>query len=154
MKNEKQPSSLLVQALLCDDVRREFNGKQIIIGVYGDDVVLPNLPISIPLCLWMRFKFPASGAYPLELVVVGERQQRLLPIQPVQVNVTDSTKHMDVILGGILLSITEPETLKFQWRERSEESGEWKQVLIVKVTQGPMPLNSTPGATSVSQPPS
>jgi len=136
------------QALLCDDVRREMNGKQIIIGVYGDDVVLPRFPISISLCLWMRFKFQSPGAYSLEFVVIGERQQRMIPVTSVPVNVTDSTKRMDIALGGILLNISEPETLKFQWRDGS---GEWKEVLAAKVIQGPVDQTIL-GATSVSPP--
>lgn len=35
--------------LVCDEVRREDNGKHIIIGVYGSDIVLSNIPKTVPL---------------------------------------------------------------------------------------------------------
>lgn len=35
--------------LVCDDVRREDNGKHLILGVYGSDIVLSNIPKKIQL---------------------------------------------------------------------------------------------------------
>ena len=33
--------------LVCDDVRREISGKEILIGVYGDGLVVPSFPATI-----------------------------------------------------------------------------------------------------------
>lgn len=148
MGNETISSPSLEQVLLCDDVRREVNGKQIIIGVYGDDILLPLFPISIPLCLWMRFRFRSPGTHSLEFSVIGERQQRLIPPTTVKVTVPDPPKAIDITLGGILLNITEPEALRFQWRD---EAGEWKQMLAAKVVQGSV-AQPIPGETTVSPP--
>lgn len=44
----------IVTALVCDDVRIEKNNKNILIGVYPDDIVVPNVPMTIRLTLWIR----------------------------------------------------------------------------------------------------
>lgn len=45
----------LQSCLLCDDVRREHNGKFILIGLF-DSLGVPNLPITYPrLCLTTRW---------------------------------------------------------------------------------------------------
>jgi len=38
-------------ALICDDVRREENGKLILIGVYGSNISLATMPATLPLVL-------------------------------------------------------------------------------------------------------
>ncbi len=47
----------LETALICDDIRKEFNGKDIIIGVYGgDDILVPNIPVNLSLSVYTRFR--------------------------------------------------------------------------------------------------
>ena len=41
-------------AIVCDDVRLEVNGKQIIIGVYNSDIRLDSYPSTIMLTLWLQ----------------------------------------------------------------------------------------------------
>jgi hypothetical protein len=40
--------------LLCDDIRREVNGKAILIGVYSGDIIVPTVPTSLGLSLWLQ----------------------------------------------------------------------------------------------------
>jgi hypothetical protein len=40
--------------LLCDDIRREVNGKAILIGVYSGDIIVPTAPTSLGLGLWLQ----------------------------------------------------------------------------------------------------
>ncbi|MDO6967100.1 hypothetical protein [Rhizobium alvei] len=42
------------EAIFCDDIRWEANGKQILIGVYPNDLVPAQIPIQIPISLWIR----------------------------------------------------------------------------------------------------
>lgn len=41
--------------LICDDFRREDNGKLILIGVYVDTIVLPQLPFALPSISFFSF---------------------------------------------------------------------------------------------------
>ncbi|SRR6266851_1506864 len=47
--------------IICDDVRREQNGKDILIGVYSSDIVVPSLPFGLNLALWFEYKAPVIG---------------------------------------------------------------------------------------------
>ncbi len=56
-------------ALVCDDVRKEINNKDILIGVYTGDMVLPHVPIVVPLCFWIEVKPRKIGNYDFSLAV-------------------------------------------------------------------------------------
>ena len=43
--------------ILCDDIRREISGKDILIGVYARDIVVPQFPITLMFALWLEY-FP------------------------------------------------------------------------------------------------
>jgi hypothetical protein len=40
--------------LVCDDIRKENNGKDILIGVYSGDILLPSLPAQLSLAFWIE----------------------------------------------------------------------------------------------------
>ena len=65
-------------ALLCDDVRREVTGKDIIIGVYGEEITTPNLPVVLVFNLFMRVRFPKPDtSYLAEFRVIGPSDRLL-----------------------------------------------------------------------------
>lgn len=43
----------VVTAVVCDDIRREDNGKEILIGVYTTDLRLQGYPAQIPVSVWI-----------------------------------------------------------------------------------------------------
>ena len=43
-------------AILCDDVRREGNGKELLIGVYTGQVLLPEMPQDFFPVFWVPFE--------------------------------------------------------------------------------------------------
>jgi hypothetical protein len=48
-------------ALFCDDVRNEVGNKLSLMGVYGQDLLLPELPATLPkLCAVMMLDLPAG----------------------------------------------------------------------------------------------
>lgn len=50
-----------VDAVFCDDIRQEDNGKHILIGVYPNDIMLPEFPIQVRLSLWARVRDVTPG---------------------------------------------------------------------------------------------
>ena len=46
--------AILASTVFCDDVRTENNGKHIIIGAYGSDMVPGTMPSTFPIALWIR----------------------------------------------------------------------------------------------------
>jgi hypothetical protein len=58
--------------MICDDVRREDNGKEIIIGVYSGSIIAETFPIFLPtFAIRFVIKVPISQPLTLEGSVVG-----------------------------------------------------------------------------------
>jgi hypothetical protein len=50
--------------VVCDDIRREDNGKFIILGLYTPDVVVPTVPFGLPaLCFFTVLESDTSGPF-------------------------------------------------------------------------------------------
>ena len=47
-------SKLIGNCIVCDDIREESNGKKILIGVYGADIVVPVFPAVLSLQIYME----------------------------------------------------------------------------------------------------
>ena len=71
--NQSPPKIELIAAIICDDVRREDNGKAILIGVYPTDVVVEKLPSNANFALWACVKVDRIGAVPFEFRYVGTK---------------------------------------------------------------------------------
>ena len=60
---------------VCDEVRREDNGKLIFIGAYSSDIVVPELPAVLILTLVVRVEMKGDEAFEIR-VKMGETQLR------------------------------------------------------------------------------
>lgn len=58
--------------VFCDDIRQEVNGKHILIGVYGKDLVPGILPQTIPLAVWINMEFPPEGRHTFKFSLVTD----------------------------------------------------------------------------------
>jgi hypothetical protein len=47
--------------VICDDIRKEINGKDILIGVYGGDIVVPATPFVLVLAVWFEYSPSRPG---------------------------------------------------------------------------------------------
>lgn len=124
----------LCTALVCDDVRREENGKEIIIGLYGQAVVVSALPATIPLCLWARFESSTIGGHEIELSVVRESGEEILHGVSIMLQVRDPSDVSDVSLNGIMVKQETPGTVRFRWREKGQD--QWKDMISVRIRPG------------------
>src|SRR5215467_14267622 len=52
--------------IMCDDVRKEVSNKEILIGVYSGDIILPALPAWMPLAIWIELEPRELGKHQLE----------------------------------------------------------------------------------------
>lgn len=66
--------------LVCDDVRREDNKKEILIGVYGSAVVVPALPAFVNLVFWMQATSARPGLHKFTFRVVNESDTEFLNV--------------------------------------------------------------------------
>lgn len=63
-------ASMIVEAvILCDQVRREDNGKLLLIGVYSDVITVPRLPLPIQLTLAVEIRVVQAGTFTFSIDV-------------------------------------------------------------------------------------
>jgi hypothetical protein len=59
----------ILGAILCDDVRREDNGKDIIIGVYSGGIIINELPAPLALKVWIQLRHSGAGQTKLRVEI-------------------------------------------------------------------------------------
>lgn len=53
--------------IICDDVRKEDNGKILLLGVYPENIVVPQFPFKMPsLCFYELLASDTAGKWPLK----------------------------------------------------------------------------------------
>ena len=129
---------------MCDDIRREISNKDIIIGAYAGDVIVPEFPAQISVAFWVELQAVALGDFKLKLRV------RLQDKKPVTLQVDINV----VKLERFSLSVP---TLQVLVQEESEillevnEDDDWKTLKTKKIIKGDVPQSIIPIA---SPPPS
>ena len=58
-----KPALEIATVLVCDDVRKEVTNKDILIGVYAGDIVVPAFPAWIALAVWLELITKENGVY-------------------------------------------------------------------------------------------
>jgi hypothetical protein len=120
-------------SLLCDDVRREITGKDIIIGVYGDEMTVQSLPITLVLSLFIRARFPEKNTnYEIEFRVLGSAGQPLVPAAKATVN-SQQGPTSTISMVGIPLQIQSEGKVQFQWRPKGID---WTTLAQIEIKQG------------------
>lgn len=57
------------RTVFCDDIRREDNGKALLVGVYMDDLVPIALPAQFPLSIWIQATGFDTGKHPFAIKI-------------------------------------------------------------------------------------
>ena len=57
------------RTVFCDDIRREDNGKALLVGVYMDDLVPIALPAQFPLSIWIQATGFDIGKHPFAIKI-------------------------------------------------------------------------------------
>lgn len=152
-----QPHVRFVTGVLCDDVRREISGKEILIGVYSGTLNLQEIPAMMLVGVAVFFDTPEAGDVPIEIRlrgVDGGLQSGL----KVAFNIPAPTEPHDTqmfTLAGLPLKIENEGKVAIVVRQHDEE---WQVLKIIQVKKNsalpevaPVPIFSAPTA---SPPPS
>jgi hypothetical protein len=115
-------------ALVCDKVDREPSGKMIFSGVYGENIIVRNVPVTLPLALALNFVADAAGTFSMGVQVLDKNDKVVFILKG-----EGSTERAGIgITGinGIAVTVTEETTLKFQI---SQSDGPWETVASLPV---------------------
>ena len=117
--------------IVCDDARREDNGKIILIGIYGSNIVLQKIPAVLPLCTAIFYDADASIELPFTFRVLLGKEQ--LNDGNGKFNFSPARNGISLI-PNIPLSITNEGMLKFEIRF---ERGAWQTIAALPVVVRP-----------------
>lgn len=127
--------------IFCDDIRKENNGKEILIGVYGGGITVAQVPATIIISEWIRFKRSGDGVatIPLEFRVIDLSENKTFGYVTTQLSLRQSepgfSRFGSIALPGLPMVINHAATLTLQMKHHSDEP--WETLGSVEVTIAP-----------------
>ena len=118
--------------IICDQVRKEDNGKHLLLGVYPADVLVSDFPTTIALVLWMQLYVDTTGEFDFEFRI--QKDKKRISRTKGTLNVEDHLYPATITLPPALIEIDGECTLSFQIREKNKR---WKTVKELPVKKRP-----------------
>lgn len=98
-------------AIFCDDLRQEVNGKLIAVGIYPDDLVPSILPQTVPISVWGRIQGLEPGQHELHVSIGANGANKSEFSISLQVQEGQRTAHIYVV--GFPIEISAPGCIFF-----------------------------------------
>jgi hypothetical protein len=122
----------VLAALVCDDVRREDNGKEIIIGLYSADIRLPGFPANMRLVFWMQVLVETTEQAKFQFRVMGPNEAQLVTADVV-LESSPPAGTVGSIPLVVPIQIQSVGILRLELRDGPES--EWEEVKRISVAQ-------------------
>lgn len=121
---------------VCDQVRQEINGKFLLIGVYTNGIVLPQIPTTFPLGVWLLLECDRLGIIKFKFRArMPEHNVELLYIEG-EADIVDVENWTPIAFGSNVV-ISQPGSLTIEAMLNEEE--EWQTLRTLHVKEGPIP---------------
>lgn len=124
----------IVTVLICDDVRKEVTNKDILIGVYTADIVIPVFPAWINLAVWMEAIPKQTGDHKMVFRLGTSNRPRAELHMLLRVN--DLKGPMGMALPGMQHLIEEETEFVLELQEGTE----WRVLKRKKIIKGEVRL--------------
>ncbi len=129
--NPAPPQKKIVYAIVCDDVRREDNGKLIIIGAYASDIRIPSHSANLRLSLVVAVRSETKHQTLVSARVMQDRKRIFEPKKGLEVFVPAKDIAM-FSFAGIPVAIETGKMLDFQVRF---DQGRYRSVCKLQVRE-------------------
>ena len=132
------------EVLVCDDIRREDNGKAILIGVYYGDIVVSQFPISMRLNYWLQGRVRPNakpGTAQFKIEVRGQADEENTPVlieATIEVPPPKATSGI-MVLQSVPFTANSPGRLVISM----QEDGEWAELMEKKISAADSAPSST-----------
>lgn len=123
-------------AVVCDSVRREENGKLLLIGVYGGSILLSEYPAAFALSLALRIRPIQLGAFDLEFR--GRLDDDVIVKGDAKIEAKDNDVAF-IIMEPLPMRIEHEGVLRFEMREKKKR----KWALLSELQVGMRPTSPT-----------
>jgi hypothetical protein len=130
--------------IFCDDVRREQNGKDILIGVYSGDILIANFPFTLVLALWVEYLPTALGEQEANFRISYDHKK--IADLRVKVDVLERGP-MGIPMTGLPLAGEKEGTLQLEF---SSDGQKWRLIKERRIRTSPGVI---PGSFAPAPPP-
>jgi hypothetical protein len=124
---------IVSSVVICDDIRQEVNGKQILIGVYGSTILVPSMPFSVGLSIWIEYLAGKVGVETIHMKLSYTTGFSALVRAEIQVHELGT---MGLAMPTLLVSGAADGELII---ELSREGAAWHEIKRKTVRQGQIP---------------
>jgi hypothetical protein len=138
------PSSFvrIESVVFCDDVRKETTNKDILIGVYSGDIIVPHFPAVISSAIWIEIVGDNIGPFELNLRLTLTDKPAFTITLEGAMNKPGGTS---TVLGGLQLHIEKQAELGLE----VQEGENWRLLKRKKIVQGNVTLPFPPLKSSL-----
>lgn len=105
--------------VVCDDVRRENTGKDILVGAYPGSINMGKMPGQVVLSFWLELQFHKNGDITVEIDLKMSSQS--IAQFELAIHINDYTVHAAVATPAVLVSIPGDCRLDFLLREKGHK---------------------------------
>ena len=125
--------------ILCDDIRREITGKDIIIGAYAGSIIVTEFPFTLNIAIWLEYEPEKIGGADihLQLSYSGKAPSKI----KVSINASELTA-VGIPLTRLAVNGDAEGELKI---ELSSDGSSWKLLKTYSVKKGQFASLPTPG---------
>ena len=122
----------ILNAIICDQVRKEDSGKHLLLGVYPIDALVPDFPTTIALVLWMQLDVDRNGKFDVEFRI--QKDKKIISSLRATMKVKSHLHPATISLPPVPIQIDGECILSFQIREKNKR---WKTVKRLPVKKAP-----------------
>lgn len=134
------PQIAIKTVVVCDEVRREDNGKEILIGVYSAGVLVPQFPVPLNLTFWVQFKSAGAGELPIQFRLMAGEDVKFAEMRVQLRMLKAGLGTMAIGQIPVILQIATPLTLQMKQGDQ-----DWITIEEISVEKG-MPSNPLTGS--------
>ena len=122
MIDEKYSRLTILSAVICDDIRMENNGKELLIGVYSGTIAVHAIPSSpLPLRCWVNLKIEGPYATKLHFRAIDHNNEEIYRSET-DTKTDDEVGVGSIILGPIFFSLKDSAGhLKIEYKDKGDD---------------------------------
>lgn len=125
----------VLNAILCEDARKDKSEKDILVGVFSGNIFVNQFPANVPLVVWLNVRVRGAGKDTIEVKLSGPTKKKSLTgTFQLEKKESDTYETLSVATPAAIVPIERPGELKFQIKQ---PNGRWKTIISKKVLPAP-----------------